>query len=71
VRVGFIKKKRKMTAGVLKAVRALRRQQEATGTVSYKHNTWGAKNLRIDLSVKYIQQSSFYSRAQISSETGV
>jgi hypothetical protein len=32
-----------MTAGVLEAVRTLRRQQEATGTVSYRHNTWGAK----------------------------
>jgi hypothetical protein len=32
-----------MTAGVLEAVGTLRRQPEANGTVSYKHNTWGAK----------------------------
>jgi len=32
-----------MTAGVRKAVRILRRQQEATGTVSYRDVTWGAK----------------------------
>lgn len=32
-----------MTAGVLKAVRTLRRQQAATGTLSYRHTTWRAK----------------------------